>query len=270
MLADCHTHCRCSVDSETPPEAMAQAALARGLEVLCLTDHVELQDDWGVPAPAMFDWGPIREAHEALVRDFGGQLELPLGAELGGAALDWAKADRWLDAMPDMDFVITSVHRVSDRFGGVDQCVTDAFTPEKLPDLLEDYFGELLATVRWGRFSALGHLTLPDRYAQRRSGLPPVDFGPYLEHIDQILHLLIETGRGLELNTDRGSPPIMPQKDILARYRALGGEIITLGSDAHTPEFVGAGIAEGQALLRELGFRYVCTFRAMEPVFHKL
>ena len=270
MLADCHTHCRCSVDSETPPEAMAQAALDRGLEALCITDHVELQDDWGHPAPDMFDWAPIREAHEALVRDFGDRLTLPLGAELGGAALDWAKADRWLDAMPDMDFVITSVHRVSDRLGGVDQCFTDAFTQEKLPDLLEDYFGEVLATVRWGRFSVLGHLTLPDRYAQRRGGLPPVDFTPYREQIDQILRLLVETGRGLELNTDRGSPPIMPQKDILARYRELGGEIITVGSDAHTPEYVGAGIPEGRALLRELGFRYVCTFRALEPVFHKL
>ena len=53
-------------------------------------------------------------------------------------------------------------------------------------------------------------------------------------------------------------------------YRQLGGEIITLGTDAHSPEFVGKAIRERQELLRECGFRRFCTFRRMEPVWHEL
>ena len=50
----------------------------------------------------------------------------------------------------------------------------------------------------------------------------------------------------------------------------MGGEVITLGTDAHTPAAVGCAIREGQALLRECGFRRFCTFRQGQPVWHDL
>ena len=57
---------------------------------------------------------------------------------------------------------------------------------------------------------------------------------------------------------------------ILRLYRDLGGEIITLGSDAHTPEYVGCAITDRQALLRACGFDYFATFDRLVPVYHKL
>ena len=135
--------------------------------------------------------------------------------------------------------------------------------------MLEDYFDDLLAVAKWGRFSVIGHLTLPVRYMLRR-GLPQPDLAACGDRIDGVLRCLAETGRGLECNTSKGGSPRLPEGDILRRYRELGGEIITLGSDAHTPECVGAGIREAQELLRECGFRYVCTFRERKPIFHKL
>ena len=269
MLADYHTHCRCSEDSSAAPEDMAAAALGMGLEELCLTDHVDLMDLRGLPTSGEYDWTPIRETHRALTEAFGSRLGLPMGVELGEAALDFARADRYLDGAPDLDFIIASHHQASPRCGGGDLICQD-FRQVDFGVLLEDYFAALLATVRWGRFSVLGHLTLPDRYAQRKFGLPPLDFSPFADQIDQILRLLAETGRGLECNTSRGHGPLLPEAPILRRYRELGGEIITLGSDAHAPDSVGAGIREGRELLRTLGFRYLAAFRAGTPIFHRL
>ena len=50
----------------------------------------------------------------------------------------------------------------------------------------------------------------------------------------------------------------------------MGGEIITLGSDAHEVKDVGCVIKERQELLKDCGFQYFTTFIGGEPVFQKL
>ena len=49
-----------------------------------------------------------------------------------------------------------------------------------------------------------------------------------------------------------------------------GGELITLGTDAHSPEHVGRFIRERQTLLKECGFTRFCTFEKQMPVWHAL
>ena len=268
MLADYHVHCSCSADCDTPPEAQVQAALACGLDELCFTDHVDMANRAGVIGPPVFDWTENRRIHLELQEKYGHRLALPLGAELGVAHLDLDMANRYLDAVPEIDFVIASQHHVSPRCGGID--LWDyTFPAGKTETMLADYFEDLLTVARWGRFSVMGHLTLPIRYLLR-NGLPRPDLTPYRDQVDTLLKCLAESGLGLECNTSKGSGLMLPDDSILRRYRELGGEIITLGSDAHTPEAVGAGIREARELLRECGFRYVCTFRERKPAFHKL
>ena len=78
-----------------------------------------------------------------------------------------------------------------------------------------------------------------------------------------------EYDRGIELNTNRGHTPL-PDEKWLRMYRELGGEIVTLGTDAHSPGAVGCAVREGQALLRACGFTRFCTFRRGTPVWHEL
>ena len=73
----------------------------------------------------------------------------------------------------------------------------------------------------------------------------------------------------MEINTCRGHT-IGAWKPILELYKSCGGEIVTVGSDAHTPADVGKGIPAACALLSACGFRYVCTYEKRKPVFHKL
>ena len=62
----------------------------------------------------------------------------------------------------------------------------------------------------------------------------------------------------------------MPSRQLLSLYRELGGTILTIGSDSHKPEHLGAYIPETKALLKELGYRQFCTFEGMKPIFHDL
>ena len=96
-----------------------------------------------------------------------------------------------------------------------------------------------------------------------------IPFRPHMAQVGEILRILIEKGVGIECNTNRGHTPL-PDAEILTLYRRLGGEIITLGSDAHTADYLGCAIAERQELLRSCGFRYFTTFQKGKPDFRPL
>ena len=114
----------------------------------------------------------------------------------------------------------------------------------------------------------LGHLTLPLRYLNENQGMH-MTFDGFEEQVAEIFRLLIAGGRGIELNTNRGNTPL-PDARWLRLYRELGGEIVTIGSDAHSPEYVGCAVAQTQALLKDCGFTHFCTFQNRRPAFHAL
>ena len=91
--------------------------------------------------------------------------------------------------------------------------------------------------------------------------------------IEEILRAVIADGKGIEVNTSShryGLSDSTPSEDILRLYHELGGEVITIGSDSHAPEHLGAYLAEAQDQLRSLGYRYTCTFEGMKPTFVSL
>ena len=67
-----------------------------------------------------------------------------------------------------------------------------------------------------------------------------------------------------------GLPDLQPSRDVLRLYRDLGGRVLTLGSDSHKPEHLGAHIEECHGRLRELGFTEFCTFDHLAPSWHAL
>jgi histidinol-phosphatase (PHP family) len=133
--------------------------------------------------------------------------------------------------------------------------------------LLEEYLQCLLALSRTDFFDSLAHLTYPLRYMRYRDGVD-VDLTPFDDLVQEILTNLVHRGKALELNTSGyrtcgGNP--MPPEDILRRYRALGGELITIGSDAHCPEHMASGLTQGLELLRHCGFRYLTLYQNRIP-----
>ena len=266
-LADYHTHSTCSDDGNNTMTEMARAGVAAGLDEICLTDHVDIVD-WLGNQVQDHSWQRAAEQFAAAREALGGRIKIQLGAELGQATEDLARADRFLDSAPPLDFVIGSLHNLSWEYGRKDFCTLEAADEALAEKTIGEYLEEMQQLARWGRFSVIGHLTLPLRYLNENLGMH-MTFAGFEEQLRQLFRTIIPKGIGIELNTNRGHLPL-PDRDILKLYREMGGEIITLGSDAHTPEFVGCAIPQRQRLLRELGFSYFVTYDRLKPVYHKL
>ena len=267
-LADYHTHTQFSPDAHDSMTAMAEAALRAGLDEICFTDHVEPLV-WGSTAlREPYDWTLLTEdfctAREAL----GDRIRLRLGMEMGDAQKAPAHMKKLLEDAPQFDFIIGSVHLLSERFGSEDLYLYTPKDQAEAQTALGDYLEEVLALAKLGGFNVLGHLTLPLRYFNEMRGFH-TSFDPYEGQIREILKTLIENGRGIELNCNRGNMPL-PDEKWLKLYRELGGEVITLGTDAHTTGHVGRSVRERQALLKECGFTRFCTFEKRKPIWHAL
>lgn len=267
-FADYHTHSRVSPDAFSSMTEMAEAAIRQGLQEIRFTDHVE--PIWfGSTAPRKtYDWVPLTEEFRAAQAAVGDRIRLRLGVELGDAVWDLDRSEAIMARAPALDFVIGSIHILSERMDGRDLYSLAPRDEAETRACLADYLGQIQRLARWGGFHVLGHLTLPLRYLNENRGMH-VSFDGFEAEMEDIFRTIIPKGIGIELNTNRGNTPL-PDAKWLKLYRGMGGEVITLGTDAHAPAAVGCAIREGQALLRECGFRRFCTFRQGQPVWHDL
>ena len=267
-LADYHTHSSVSPDGSVTVSELAGAAIDHGLNEICVTDHVDTVL-WGSHLPrTSFDWAAVaRQVAEARQR-CGDRLTIRMGAELGEAPMAFDRAEKLLADAPELDFVIGSVHMAGEKFHHFDLYYIEKRDETYYHGVIDSYLDDVLALARWGKFSVLGHLTLPLRYMNENLG-EHMTFEGHEEQCREIFRTLIQNGCGIECNTNRGNTPL-PDAPLLRLYRELGGEIITLGSDAHDTRYVGCAIRERQELLRQCGFRYFTTFEGGRPAFRPL
>lgn len=266
-LADLHTHTLYSQDSEAPLSEMVRAAQAAGLQELCTTDHCDfLQEDGTVLSD--WDWAPVLKQYEDAKRSCSDpNFRLSLGIELGGAQTDPVRAQKLVSEAP-LDFIIGSVHNLSPAAGGRDFYFLEYKTEADCFAALDDYFTSLLILSTLPCYHALGHIMYPLRYMNGRAG-HHINLYRYQANLNQILRMVIQTGRAIEFNTHCGEEVAL-WRPILATYKQLGGELITIGSDAHRPEDVAKGVAVAQELLIQTGFRYHTVYRQGVPEQIKL
>ena len=166
----------------------------------------------------------------------------------------------------DFDFIILSIHQVNNQ----EFWTQDFQRGRTQQEYNERYYKEILDVIKnYKDYSVLGHLDLISRYDENG----PYPFEKIKPMIQEILEIVIQDGKGIEINTSShryGLKDSQPSRDILKLYKELGGKIITIGSDSHKPEHLGAYINEAKELLKELGFEYYCTFEKMKPIYHKL
>lgn len=278
ITADYHTHTAFSDDSEASPEAMAECAVALGLKTLCITDHMDyLFPEKYAPETFVFDPDAYFRQLASLREAYRGRLEIRIGVELGlrsepevlAACREYYKK---LAADYPFDFVIGSVHVLEH---------TDPYHPEywethSAAEGMQRYFEAVLECMKaYDMFQVCGHPDYLVRYLPQAAGnggqaLRDYCFADYKELIGEILKKLIESGRGIEVNTagyKYGLPFPHPRTEILKLYRQLGGRILTVGSDAHTPEHMAYDFARARELLCSLGFRYYTVYRGQKPVF---
>ena len=261
-MFDFHMHSTVSFDGHDTPRDMAMAAVAAGLGEICFTDHVD-DDPKGIITTQCFDIADYAVAYDALQIP---GLTIRRGLEFGMLPDNQATIRRYL-AQRKFDFVLGSVHYADNE---------DVYYPpywegrtvlEGERKFLED---TLLCVQAHEDFDVLAHLTYISK-ARFHPTHAPVQRNAHRELVDEILKVLVARDKGLEINTsgvDRCGD-FLPSGDYLRRFRELGGQIVTVGSDAHNARRVGQHTDRAIGILKEI-FGYVCTFSERTPVFHKL
>lgn len=269
-LIDCHIHSTCSDDGRDPMLDMARASCYSGVRYLCFTDHVDLDDyRTGLPDPGCFSSRETtRAAYRETLAAAPANISVRLGVELGEGNHDPARA-KAIAASPEFDFVLGSLHNVRGMqdFYGLDY--NSEADCKKLFDL---YVSELLELSKLDFYDSMAHIGYPIRYA-RRAGFTSlaINMSTYGDELTVLLQNLIDGGRGIEINTAGyrdeliGGP--IPSSDVLRRYRDLGGEIVTIGSDAHSVSQAAAGLRPGLELLQRVGFTRAAVFEKRKPHF---
>ena len=263
-------HCLCSHDSAAPLREMALGALSHGMSAICLTDHVDLDDDrTGTPTDVWRDvLTHVAAEHEAYRADPVPGLELRMGIELGEANHDPEGARTALEAAP-WDLVLGSLHNNRNapdfyhlKYASEEECVR----------WNRAYLEELRELAEMDVFDVMAHVGYTSRYMRREGFTAEITAELYREELEAIFRPIIGRGKGIEVNTSglRQGHTTYPNASVLALYRALGGEIVTIGSDAHVPEDAGAGVREAEELLRSLGFRYVALYDKRKPEMFRL
>ena len=233
-LIDYHIHSNNSFDSKETIMSVCEAAIEKGINEICFTEHFSVKK--GLKSHGFLNLkkysDEIRECREI----FKDKLIIRAGIEICEPHENKEELKVVLENIP-FDFILGSVHNF-------------------------DYNVSLIAYM-----DVIAHLDLMKRYAFNLHG--NYDFKDYKEEIEEVLKNIINAKKGIEVNTSTLRSTVnetMPSIDILKMYYDLGGEIITVGSDSHKAEDVGAGIKESIEVLKAIGFKHVYRFEGRQAI----
>lgn len=265
MKCDYHLHSYYSHDSNTPMTLQAERAVKLGLDEICFTDHVDYVGGYASNTDYSRYFSEIAQVGEK----FRGKLTVRAGLEFGLQSHTTAHYESlFAEYQDELDFVLLSVHEIDDlELWGQDYQRT-----RTQAEYTRGYYEELLRIMQsYHSYSVLAHLDLIVRY--ERLHPYPYPFEGVRDIVEEILRTAIDEGKGIEMNTSSwryGLRDTTPCREILELYHDLGGEILTLGSDAHNPEYLADHMDTACEILKDIGFTKFCTFEKMTPIFHAL
>lgn len=275
IRSDNHVHTCFSSDSDTPMENMITIGKALGLSSICFTDHI----DYGFPAEkygmdflfSVDDYFSKIKELTAMHPDF----SLRTGVELGLKADIFSLAAS-LTKDYEFDFVIGSTHLIDN----IDPYYEEYWDGYGESNGIRHYYEVTYENIRQGfDFDVYGHIDYVIRYCPTmKNAIAKQETNERYyqqmlkennELLDEILLALIQSGKGIEVNTGGlkymlGHPN--PHEEILRRYRSLGGELLSIGSDAHETEYLAYEFTKLPALLQSCGYTHYTEFYKRKPV----
>ncbi len=252
-LADCHVHTTYSFDGISTLKEQLEKACALGLKVIAITDHLDILPD----TYASEKENHLKCAGEIeLLRAEYPDLKILCGTEIGQGVHFPQLAEDYL-ASYEWDFILGSIHNLRNR----EDFYFSDFTSADPHEAYMLYLDEILETVGMGAFDSLAHLTYPLRYIVGRDGRE-MPYERYAKRYDEILSLLIEKGKALEINTtaikNGGTPS--PEIEIINRYAEIGGRLVTIGSDAHDAKYLTSDFDTVREILIAAGLKSYVYF----------
>lgn len=269
IRADYHLHSSFSGDCDVPMETMILAGIERGLSQMCFTEHYDIDFPYGEHPTHIFDLNTDSYLYD-LIRlrsKYADSIEILFGVELGLQTHITRQLAQYVKSF-DFDFIIASSHVCNQ----CDPYYPAFFEGRSEEEAYREYFLSIYENIRkFENFDVYGHLDYVVRYGPNKDR--DYTYDKYKDIFDRILTLLLEKEKGIELNTgglQSGLSEPNPCMALLKRYRELGGEIITIGSDAHQSTDIGFAFEKAADILAACGFRYYTVFRGRMPEYKKL
>lgn len=259
-MRDYHFHTTQSPDGKSSLTEYCRQAQILGCTEICVTDHMDIgysKPQFEGEKDVTIHYRQVLAAQKA----FPG-LKIKLGIEVGYKAQSQHETAMLLAGAP-FDFIINSVHEINNSDPYFPEFFEGKSRDEAYSSYLETVFESLDACYD---FSVIGHIGYIARYAPFPA--PQIQHYDYPDLFDAILMRIIYLGKGIEVNTSslRQLHTPVPTQSILKRYKELGGEYITIGSDAHHAAALCTGYNEALALLKSLGYKYITEYNQLKPV----
>ncbi len=258
-IYDMHTHSDDSFDGNQSCVLLCESAVQKGARGIAITDHLDIDDkSLNVRNFVVNQYIHTSRAKSA----FSSDLEVIQGIELGQGIYRKELSERIMEDIK-YDFVLGAIHNLENE----EDFYFLEFTKDNVKDLLTRYFNDIYELVKWDKTDSLAHLTYPLRYIIGKYNIN-VNFDDYSDMIDEILKKLIENKKAIELNVsslNKYHNDFMPGIEIIKRYKELGGEYVTVGSDAHYSNGVCTDIDKAYDALSECGFEKFTIYKNREP-----
>lgn len=263
---DYHVHSKHSFDSLTEIREYCEKTFSENVAEICFTEHIEPHH----PRPAC-DVPPVFEAwleDIARAREEYPMLTLRAGIEIGDNAPYREEIYAVLDALA-LDYRLLSLHLVDN----VDPYDAEFFAGRTQEQAYARYVEQRLESVmHFTDYDALAHLGYCGKFAPFPPETRPLRWHHAPDHLDVLLRHLAQNGRALEINTSglKQTDSTIPGWDILRRFAELGGEFVTLGSDAHKANDLGYRLEDARRVALTAGLRWGVTFDQRRPIPYAL
>ncbi|MEK4907702.1 histidinol-phosphatase [Niallia circulans] len=255
---DYHHHSNHSFDSKAIMMDICENAIRKGINEICFTEHFSVNPN--APTYGHMNWPTYLEDINKCRISYQDQLIIKLGIELCEPHLLREQYKTVLAPIP-FDYILGSVHNLH---GLTLRKYMNAHPDE---DIYLTYFKEVLELVTYADIDVLAHFDLMKRYAHPTRGI--YHFPDYQEIITTILTTAIKRNIGLEINTSGWRTSLnesLPSIEVLALYKKLGGEILTIGSDSHRKDDVGADFMQALNLAKKAGFTAYYKYEKRKPI----
>ncbi len=270
IKTDCHMHSNYSGDGQASLEEMVKGAIEKGITEICFTEHQDMDYVYHEgDKEGMFEVNTDQYLYDLLKmkEKYSRDIWISFGIELG-VQTDIARKLAIYSKSHDFDFIIASSHLCNKK----DPYWPEFYEGRDEKEAYHEYFKYEAECIKAFRnFDSYGHLDYVLRYGPNKDA--NFTMAEYGDDIDVILKLLIDNEKALEVNTggfNKGLDHPNPREEILKRYKELGGELITIGSDAHRPEDIGFAYDRTEAMLKDLGYKYYAVYKQRLPEMYNL
>jgi histidinol-phosphatase (PHP family) len=257
-LMDYHHHTNNSFDSNALMEEVCKEAINNNIKEICFTEHFSLNPV--VPTFGHMDFNKYFKEIQFCREKYQNQLIIKAGIEI---CEPHQFKDKYEEEFKEfhLDFILGSVHNINNNK------LRKFLENKTIHSAYSEYFEEVYKMVCSANIDVIAHLDLLKRYSINTIG--SYEFIEFKEQITTILKKAIERNIGIEINTSGFRHKVsesLPSINIVQLYKDLGGEILTIGSDSHNAETVGAHLIEAINMAKECGFTSIFKFDRRNPI----